>query len=154
VGLPAQDDKKQKNAFNTDWNSERIALLRELNTLGTSRWMAAEINSRTGSAFSKSAVLAKLRRTQIEKFITPDCYSNRRRRGPARPKPVDSAPEFLGLTIGELENNRSQCRYPKGDRAPYTFCAQPAAEGSSYCGFHHHLCWVAPQKRNQERKAA
>jgi GcrA cell cycle regulator len=46
-------------------------------------------------------------------------------------------------TLRDLEPN--DCRYPYGDRI-ITFCGQPKQEGSSYCPYHHELCYVPPRR--------
>jgi GcrA cell cycle regulator len=67
-------------------------------------------------------------------------------------KLVPMAPELdsRNLPLAELENN--ECRYPVTDDAPFLFCGQPQAEGSSYCAHHHHLCWTPPRAREREAR--
>ena len=43
-----------------------------------------------------------------------------------------------GLMLADLQPK--DCRYPYGDRTPYTFCGNRVQEGSSYCRSHHQLC--------------
>jgi hypothetical protein len=57
------------------------------------------------------------------------------------------AQDHLGLSLLELKDGViSQCRFIHGDNTetPYTYCGQPARDGSSYCGFHHRLCYHKP----------
>lgn len=143
------------------WTQERVALLSELNPQGTSSWMAAEINARTGSSFTRNAVIGKLLRIGLIKAIVPGVVRPKRTRGQSRhlnnvlnrqfvtieqkPKRLD----HLGLSLVQLKNDFSQCRYIDGDNetTPYTFCAQAVSEGSSYCAFHRSLCWKPIEKR-------
>ena len=143
------------------WTEERVALLSELNPLGTSSWMAAEINARTGSSFSRNAVIGKLHRIGLVKAIVPGVVRPKRTRGTSRhlnnvlnrqfvaveQKP--KRPDHLGLSLVQLKKDFSQCRYIDGDNetTPYTFCAQPVTEDSSYCGYHHHLCCKPYEKQ-------
>lgn len=47
----------------------------------------------------------------------------------------------LNLAIGDLRERRpdtvNQCRYPEGDAAPFFYCGNETAPGSSWCGHHH-----------------
>lgn len=56
------------------------------------------------------------------------------------------------LHVGLLDLTAEQCRWPYGDRAPFTFCARPAAFGS-YCGAHYALsCGTGtPSERSADR---
>jgi GcrA cell cycle regulator len=60
--------------------------------------------------------------------------------------------EIEPLHVDMLDLSRDQCHYPYGD-GPFTFCGQPAHQGSSYCTAHHFLCWT-PARRQQERARA
>lgn len=77
----------------------------------------------------------------------------RKKRPPKPWKPVERAqkpapvlllpPAPLMLDLMCLESG--MCRYPIGE-GPYLFCGHPT-EQSSYCPYHHKLCWVAPERR-------
>lgn len=54
-----------------------------------------------------------------------------------------------GLTIAELEPN--DCRFPYGDR-DILFCGHSKQEKSSYCSYHHAICWE-PARTNVRRAA-
>ena len=43
-----------------------------------------------------------------------------------------------GIMLADLQPH--DCRYPYGDRTPYSFCGNRTQEGSSYCRSHHKLC--------------
>ena len=51
------------------------------------------------------------------------------------------------ITIHQLTD--ATCRWPRGDRAPYTFCGCLPYPGSSYCAEHHALS-VAPGTRSEQ----
>ena len=51
-------------------------------------------------------------------------------------RPVMVEPPRHRVTL--LELRPGQCRWPEGDRAPYSFCGAPQVSGS-YCGEHHKL---------------
>jgi hypothetical protein len=63
------------------------------------------------------------------------------------PEPVGEPimQEFLGL--GLLALKPAQCRYPRGDQAPFEFCAQPVVDGHSYCLCHYNLTHTPSQMR-------
>ena len=55
--------------------------------------------------------------------------------------------KFLAIEIQDLEP--WHCRYPRGDKPPFTYCGAPAQEGSSYCPDCHALCYypASPGRR-------
>jgi hypothetical protein len=59
------------------------------------------------------------------------------------------SPDHLGLTFAQLKNGIFECRYIHGDNqeTPFTYCGQPVQSGSSYCGFHHRLCFHKPDPK-------
>ena len=42
-----------------------------------------------------------------------------------------------------IELESEDCRYPFGDET-FLFCGEVKREKSSYCEFHHRLCWIKP----------
>jgi len=54
-----------------------------------------------------------------------------------RTPPPNDAPPSLGLSILEVKDG--VCRYPYGERFPYTFCGHPTDKGDVYCPFHQAL---------------
>lgn len=51
------------------------------------------------------------------------------------------------LHMQDLEKHH--CRYPYGDKLPYTFCGQPKCEHSkAYCAYHRAITIVIPRKIN------
>lgn len=147
------------------WTEDRLALLAEIHTLGSNSWIAREINERTGSRFTRNAIIGKRHRLELASPASQGrCHGaqiKRKKRAPRRvywdrtarekkPLPLEAdPPEFLGLTIFEI--NKTTCRYPKGDgtaESPFLFCGGPALEGSSYCAHCHAICWrPAPTKK-------
>lgn len=166
--------------FFTDWTDERVALLKELWPIGSAAWIANEINARTGARFTRNSIISKAHRAKLEKpkdlpseWQGIGKYSRQaaegRKNSPPRPrKPrlgykrhngtlpptlIEQTipPDFLGLTIWEIRDGL--CRFPKGDKAPYLFCGQPALEGSSYCAYCHRVTHnyepVAPRPKQR-----
>jgi GcrA cell cycle regulator len=64
---------------------------------------------------------------------------------PVLDEPAPAEPEFVGVGLLELE--AGSCRYPQGDAAPYRFCGVPKQDGSSYCPYHHRLCYAPLSRR-------
>ena len=155
----------------SEWTTERFDLLKELAKAGSNTWIRNEINRRTGSTFTRSAIIGKKHRHGIGSRPNPGGNQG----GPRRDRRKDGVgirerklngkrPQmqrletqkdlyfegFLSISLVELQAN--DCRYPQGD-GPYFFCGQPAIEGSSYCAYHHRLCHNGiperPVKRNQ-----
>lgn len=47
--------------------------------------------------------------------------------------------EVVPLHKSLIDLGPNDCRFPYGDKAPYTFCGHPQMEGRSYCGPHFGL---------------
>jgi len=95
----------------------------------------------------------KLRKHQVNRRKTPEQRRIRIKQKfpyrdviPVETRPALPEPEFLGLSLIELDEH--QCRYPQGE-GPFLFCGQPAQEDSSYCSYHHRICYfpVTPMRR-------
>lgn len=140
------------------WTEEHFAILKEIHALGSNAWIASEINRRTGSSFTRNAIIGKRHREGLPSPVSQGrCSGNQVKRKPrvrrrvywdksTRMKkplpPQPTPPDFLGLTIWEV--NETTCRYPKGDgteESPYLFCGNPVIEGSSFCAYCHSICW-------------
>lgn len=139
------------------WTDERVDRLKVLWADGCScSVIAAELGGVT-----RNGVIGKIHRLGLSKPKVGKVRQQRtppgRRRFvfPASPAvgvepfvPAPKSPDHLGLTFGQLKDspNISQCRYIHGDNdeTPYTYCGQPVRPGSSYCGFHHRLCFHKP----------
>jgi len=149
------------------WTEERLRLLKELAAIGSNTWIANQINERTGSRFTRNAIIGKRSREGIEWV-----HEGPRTGKPPRKKNLTKAqriritarvkfdggeitpPEFIGVSLLDLKPNT--CRYPKGgnDDLPILFCGQPAMEGSSYCEYCHNVCWVKPKRSNERARFA
>ena len=143
------------------WPADRVEKLKELWPIMTA--------SQIGRCFglTRSAVIGKVYRLglplkKLDRLLLP-------KRGRSPPKPVyvrtkprisaplapetvvseTGAPEFLNRTFDEL--GAGECRYPHGDRVPFTFCGQPC-DGSSYCVEHHKLAHHATTPMRREFK--
>lgn len=143
----------------SDWTEDRLALLKSLCAEKlTCAKIAERINFETGSSFSRNACIGKITRSGFDqsfKSISGRPKTKRVRvgnidvnimrrlkavRGPDLPQETPQPVEFLGLTFGQLDNSRKQCRYPRGE-TPYLFCGQPVQEGSSYCPTCHRIAY-------------
>jgi hypothetical protein len=64
---------------------------------------------------------------------------------PIAPMDIPKQEDFLGLTFWELKNN--SCRFMNGEGLDATYCGQPKTETTSYCSFHHGICFNPPYPR-------
>lgn len=157
----------------SQWTEEREALLRELCTKGSNAWIARQLNERTGSTFTRNAIISKRWRSGMPPM--PKDTRPKPERKPRRQKGTRysvarygerlapdfsifrDCPEAAFLNIPLLELTANQCRYARGGEGdePYFFCGQPTTTDSSYCPFHHGIVWVKPtRKRKPERQEA
>jgi GcrA cell cycle regulator len=150
----------------TDWAPEHSGALRELFALRLSfARIAAVINKKFDTAYSRNAVLSRARRMGLagdDRSGLSPCVQPRLDRpgevhlvgstSPRFPWPVppfkETKPVELRcveidprhLSLIELE--RGDCRYPYGgdeEGETITFCGHPRRPGSSYCTPHFHL---------------
>lgn len=158
------------NQFATTWTEDRVALLREIHAQGSNAWIARVINERTGSQFSRNAVIGKRMREgiganakpgqRIGNQITP---RPRRRRStglraqngwrlPPDFSTFEDMPEAEFLNVPLLGLTANQCRYARGGGGdePYLFCGQPTKKESSYCPHHHARVWVMPKRQQAD----
>jgi len=135
------------------WSDERTALLREIYNSGSCAWVAVQINNRTGSKFSRNAIIGKSRRLGLDCKRIPRAGSLPRKPREKKigyfgfrpcprldPEIIEETPvpqEFLGISFKDLK--RGQCHFPRGEEPPYAFCGQPVKEDSSYCPACHRL---------------
>jgi hypothetical protein len=64
---------------------------------------------------------------------------------PILPKEARRPPNGRDLTIYQL--GYDDCRYPAGERPPYSYCGEMTADGRSYCPKHCAIVYHAPNKR-------
>lgn len=151
------------------WTDERIATLRQLHAeghpfsyiggvLGCSRNAAIGKAGRIGVASrSRQQARQKPRNTPKPKaarqspacVITMPIFDT----DPLPDElPASAVPVGQRKTISEL--TPAHCRFVYGDpRADYFFCGGLVKPGSSYCPFHHSICWTKSAERwNPRRK--
>ena len=150
----------------TEWPPEHCAALREFLKLGMSfSAIAAALNAKFKTAYSRNAVIGRARRTALAGSQQPNDLSRPAPRAKARlpylarkpvsPEPRPRMPVFEGAEktklrcvaidprhLSLLELERGDCRYPYGgdaDGEAITFCGHPRHQRSSYCMAHFHL---------------
>src|SRR5882757_7069331 len=150
----------------TDWAPEHSGALRELLAQHLSfAEIAAVINKKFNTAYSRNAVLGRARRMGLagnDRSGLPPCVQSRLNRlgevylvEPTSPKCPWPVPPFKETNPVELrcveidprhlsliELERGDCRYPYGgdeEGEAITFCGHPRRPGSSYCTPHFHL---------------
>jgi GcrA cell cycle regulator len=167
---------------NVPWTSEQETILRERFSQISASRLATEILEKTGREVSRSAVIARARRMGILKTreersmacsvaqlerrgrlgrisshvaanaIRTKATPNKQklRRQEERFERATSA-DHLGIAFFDLKP--IHCRFPHGDGMTATFCGQSVQDGSSYCGFHHTLCYTPLQRRTAPSSA-
>ena len=150
----------------TDWAPEHSGALRELFALNWSfAKIAAAINRKFSTAYSRSAVLGRAKRMGLagsDRSGSSPCGEPRLNRpgeihlvestSPRFPwavppfreaKPVElRCVEIDPLHLALIELEPGNCRYPYGgdeEGEAITFCGHPRRPGSSYCTPHFHL---------------
>lgn len=155
------------------WTDEHIADLAAGLAKGTTyREVAAELNAKYGTGYTKNSIVGKVSRlglVPINKPGTGPCRKDR----PVKPKKPrvrrevvriisangnSNAMRAIKTTVFEGQTLRcvevepqhvsimdlAGCKYAYGD-GPFTFCNHPQLFGSSYCGPHHALCNEKPR---------
>ena len=150
----------------TDWAPEHSGALRELFGLHLSfARIAAAINRKFSTAYTRSAVLGRAKRMGLvanDRSGSSPCVQPRLDRPgevhlvePMSPRFPWRLPPFSGtkpvelrcvgidpLHLSLIELERRNCRYPYGgdeEGEAITFCGHPRRPGSSYCTPHFHL---------------
>jgi len=150
------------------WPKEHDEVLRTCIAQGLSASRAsAVINARFRTSYTRNAVIGRksrlglvgdFRRPENEKPRKADGIASRTRawRKPhvIKRKPKSAEVEAMPVldlpalccadvtpwNLSLLELKEGQCRYPYGERTPFTFCGHPAFGKTSYCGPHYALC--------------
>jgi len=137
----------------TFWEPEHDAALREFFAANLSyAEIAAAINAKHGTSFSRNACIGRANRIGLRsasqpkpKIVSVKPKRQHKFRAPKIAQPTLTREEItlrcaevtpLNLTLFELEPG--QCRYPYGDGPQYLFCAHPQTDNSSYC-FEHFM---------------
>ena len=138
------------------WNDERIALLKQLyaDKLSSSQ-IAVIINDKTGSLFTRNAVIGIVHRLGMERrgklYNAPRRSAKRASTRPRRSRVVPSwmdesrkkpttffpeieRPDVQPLHISLALLNNKTCRWPYGE-GPFTFCGCETLDGP-YCFAH------------------
>jgi len=150
----------------TDWAPEHSGALRELFALHLSfARIAAVINRKFNTGYSRSAVLSRARRMGLagndRSGLAPGAQPRLDRPGevhlvqstsPKFPWPVPPVKETKPVELrcveidprhlSLIELEPGDCRYPYGgddEGEAITFCGHPRRPGSSYCTPHFHL---------------
>ena len=122
LGLPA----KSENRASSIWPPERVKTLTELHKSGLSH---AEVGIRLGA--SAYAIKNKLSDLGLLRSAEPNVQQ--RRRGyivPPKPRPQPLSRHHTCQFIAGEPLIDDACK-----------CGEPAQVGSSYCPFHHAICW-------------
>jgi len=151
-----------RNALCFDWTDAAIARLKALWAEGLS---ASEVGKRLG--VSRNSVIGKIHRLGLSGKYRRPRERVRRMRAKAKPaqlleieQPVSSRPEMPQIrqdirpgSFDLLELRAGMCRWPEGDRAPYSFCGAPVAFDSSYCRKHYALAHSRGSQKDFDQAA-
>lgn len=114
--------------------------------LSSTKGVRKEIKRRPKASRSTNAYVVKPLKEKIKPKYVPR-------------EPITEA-NPLHIDLVDLKSN--SCRFPYGEKTPYTFCGQHAEKGSSYCEAHNHFLrpsqnqhasierWAAKKKRDKE----
>lgn len=121
---------------NSPWTSEKIKRLCSL--LAGAPMSAAELAAALN--VPRAAIIGKVRRLGLKMprdkkqaavaMRKPESRRSQCYQG-TNPRPTDAPVEFLGITMLDLQDG--QCKFPRGETAPFLFCGQPQCDNSSYC---------------------
>jgi len=144
------------------WTDE---VIKELKRLVAKKLSAQQIATKLDCGASRNAVIGKAHRLGLK--LAPQAKRPRRAVLPAAPEatqqpaapagetPDEIPPHAPGLPCRLADLALGMCRYPYGDRPPYTFCGQRVwAEGSSWCAEHARIVYQcgAPGWRSDRNK--
>jgi hypothetical protein len=143
--------KEKVNQLKEMWADPTLSLSDMAERLGfETRNMIAGKAYRIGLALRRQPNSRRGQRAAANRPTTKLVIVNVRRRRARTPicAPVEiipaNAPEHLGLTL--LQTDNTTCKYPRGDEW-FTFCGHSVQPDSSYCPFHHQLCYRPPERR-------
>ncbi len=136
------------------WSARRENKLKKLYAILT----ASKLSDLFG--VSKNSVIGKANRLGLSKPPSggPSKAVERRFIAAAQPPPPRiEAPAILELPFRNLtiyQVGAGECRYPQGEFPPYLFCGQLVQHGSSYCPYHHRLCYFPLTQSRRDRDMA
>ena len=123
-------------------------LLQEEWTWGLSSGVIAKhLSAMSGRNINRNMVIGKAFRMGLARPVKPAparIICKRKRKSPPRPGPAPlPATIYISEPVGgrwNLQDNPG-CRYPEGDSPDWWFCGAPTVDHSSYCGYHHSVCY-------------
>lgn len=138
------------------WGTESVTRLTELWDQGFSAGLIAD---EMQGGLTRCSVIGKVHRLGLIRPYGP-VHSKRlpargRRRRP-HPRPSEPRPprfterpdpppprmlEPVSRVLSIMQLTSHTCKYPYGDRAPYSFCGATSMEGSPYCSWHSARCF-------------
>jgi GcrA cell cycle regulator len=109
------------------WTPDRIEQLRGHVAAGFSYGRIAQLFN-----LSRGSVIAKANRLRLVRGRA--IVTARKPPKPAKLEPqVEPVPDSRTGQYTLVELNERQCRWPYGDKTPYTFCGDKAVDGLPYC---------------------
>lgn len=139
------------------WTEEEDATLKRLWAEGYSGSEIGVILHRTRNAIIGRVHRLDLPPRAVATMTPPKSGKRRAAPRPLKPRRVTHFPR-VELTVAVVAPvpamasvmalTARMCRYPIGDpkKPGFGFCGAKKQEGSSYCGFHHRICWTLPDR--------
>jgi hypothetical protein len=134
------------------WTPEMDARLRELHAEGLKfRLIAAGINAEFETTLTRNSCIGRAHRLNLPVRAKPTepVKKSKRERGQYKarlapiPPPVQlrQSPPLIPGRLTMLQLTRFTCRWPSGDRPPYTYCGDKIAGGGPFCREHAELAY-------------
>ena len=135
------------------WTSELDQRLRELHAEGLKfKLIAAGLNAEYGTTFTRNSCIGRAHRLELPTRAEPTGPVKKpkpkRNRGQDKarvapiPPPVHiPAPSLVPGRLTMLQLTRFTCRWPSGDRAPYTYCGDRVEGDGPFCREHAKLAY-------------
>ena len=136
------------------WSDDRVALLKKLQADSNLSFnlMGGELNRLPGPMLSRNAVIGKAKRLGLpergkqfgahlprkgrSRAISQTTVIHLKKPLPEEPITVAESADASPKHIALIELTASTCRWPYGNKAPFTFCGCTPKEGSPYCAPH------------------
>jgi len=137
------------------WTPEMDQRLRELHAEGLKfRLIAAGINAEFETTLTRNSCIGRSHRLKLPIRTEPEPVSkkSKRKRGQDKariapiPPPVQlhRAPPLIPGRLTMLQLTRFTCRWPSGDRPPYTYCGDKIEGDGPFCHEHAKLAYNKP----------